>query len=295
MKKTSADNRILMIFAYTFLALLAVTFIIPFITMVSASFTDEHYLDVHGYGIFPGKFSWFAYSFIFTGNSAIPQGYLISIFVTIVGTLISMIVTSMLAYALSRKHLKYANVISFFVFFTMLFQGGLVPYFLWVSKYLHLTDSIWVLILPTTVNAFNMFLLKTYFSTIDNAMLESAKIDGAKEMRILLSIVIPLSLPGIVTIILFYALQYWNDWFTALLFINKRELYPLQYLLRMIISAVDFLTSANSKITSKAAFAIPSKSVRMATTVVTIGPILLLYPFIQKFFIKGITVGGVKG
>jgi putative aldouronate transport system permease protein len=295
MKKTSVNNRITIAIAYAFLAVLAAAYIIPFITMLSASFTDEHYLDVHGYGILPGKFSWFAYSFIFTGNSAIPQGYLISIFVTITGTVFSLIVTSMMAYAISRRHLKYANVISFFVFFTMLFQGGLVPYYLWVSKYLHLTDTIWVLILPSTVNAFNLFLLRTYFSTIDDSMLESAKIDGAKEMRILFSIVIPLSLPGIVTIILFYGLQYWNDWFTALLFINKRPLYPLQYLLRMIISAIDFLSSPNSKIASKAAYAIPSKSVRMATTVVTIGPIILLYPFIQKYFIKGIALGGVKG
>ena len=295
MKKTNLENRIIVVIAYTFLAVMAIAYVTPFITMISASFTDEHYLDVNGYGILPGKFSWFAYSFVFTGNSAIPQGYLISIFVTITGTVLSLIVTSMIAYPLSRKHLKYANAISFFVFFTMLFQGGLVPFYLWVSKYLHLTDTIWVLILPATVNAFNLFLLRAYFSSIDDSMLESAKIDGAKEMRVLFSIVFPLSLPGIVTIILFYGLQYWNDWFTALLFLNKRQLYPLQYLLRMIISTIDFLSSADSKIASQAAYAIPTKSVRMATTVVTIGPIILFYPFIQKFFIKGIIVGGVKG
>ena len=295
MRKISGNDRILLICAYAFLAIMAVLYVIPFITMISASVTDEKFLDVHGYGLLPGKLSLKAYTFIFTSSSSIPQGYFISISVTIMGTMLSMLVTSMMAYALSRKTLKYGKIISFFVFFTMLFQGGLVPYYMVVSKYLKLTDTIWVMILPFAVNAFNLILMRTYFSTIDDSIMESAKIDGAKEFRVLFSIVLPLSLPGVVTIALFYSLQFWNDWFTALMFINKRQLYPLQYLLRQIISAIDFLSSPDAKVASQAAFAIPSKGVRMATTIVTIGPIILLYPFIQKFFIKGLTIGGVKG
>lgn len=295
MKRLSHKDRLLLLFAHAFLGVMALLYFLPFIAMISASITDEKYLDLHGYGLLPGQFSLKAYSFIFSAGSSIPQGYAVSITVTILGTFLSLLVTSMMAYALSRKALRYRGAISFFVFFTMLFQGGLVPYFMVISKVLKLTDTLWVMILPFTVNAFNLILLRTYFSGVDDAIMESAKIDGAKELRVLFSIVIPLALPGVVTIALFYSLQYWNDWFTALLFVNRRELYPLQYLLRQIISTIEFLSSPDAKVASQAAFAIPTKAVRMATTVVTVGPILLLYPFIQKYFIKGLAIGGVKG
>lgn len=295
MKRLSRKDRMLLAFAHVFLGALALLYVIPFIAMISASLTDEKHLDLHGYGLFPGKFSLTAFSYIFSASSSIPRGYGVSIAVTIIGTVLSLLVTSMMAYALSRKALRYRGAISFFVFFTMLFQGGLVPYYLVVSKMLKLTDTLWVMILPFTVNAFNLILLRTYFGGVDDAIMESAKIDGAKELRVLFSIVLPLALPGVVTIALFYSLQYWNDWFTALLFINRRELYPLQYLLRQIISTIEFLSSPDAKVASQAAFAIPTKAVRMATTVVTVGPILLLYPFVQRYFIKGLAIGGVKG
>lgn len=294
MKNNYMQDKIVTYSAYLFLSLLALLCVIPFFIMFSGSITDEKYLQLNGYSILPHVFSLKAYAYIFSGNSSIGKAYLVTIFVTVVGTAFSMIITGLLAYSLSRKELKFRNSLSFIVFFTILFNGGLVPWYIVTTKYLHLGDTIWGLILPYTVNAWNMFLLRNFFSTIDDAMLESARIDGANEVNILFRIVFPLALPGVMTVGLFYALQYWNDWWLPLLLINDQKLYPVQYLLRMVLSSMQYISSGGVGSTY-AASAVPAESIKMAITIVTIGPIIFVYPFVQKYFIKGLTVGGVKG
>jgi putative aldouronate transport system permease protein len=294
MNRLSMQDRIIVGSSYIYLTIFALLCIVPFISIISASLTSKAYLDFHGFQILPHDFSLKAYEYIFTGTSTIGKSYIITVSVTVIGTIISMLVTASMAYALSRKELKYANHLSFFVYFTMLFSGGIVPWFIVMTNYLHLTDNLWGLILPYTVNAWNMFLLKNFFSTIDSALLESARIDGANEWTIMYKIVMPLIIPGVMTIGLFYALQYWNDWWLALLLLNDKELYPIQYLLKMIMSTVEYISQGGQG-AKYASSNMPSEGIKMATTVVTIGPIVFLYPFIQKYFIKGLTVGGVKG
>jgi putative aldouronate transport system permease protein len=294
MKSNYVQDKIISISSYIYLSVFAIACVIPFFTMFSGSITGEKYLQIHGYSLLPHDFSLKAYGYLFSGKSSVGQSYVITIIVTLLGTAFSMLITSMMAYSLSRKEMKYKNSVAFIIFFTILFNGGLVPWYIVTTKYLHLHDSIWALILPYSVNAWNMFLLRNFFATIDDSMLESARIDGASEYRILFMIVLPLVLPGVMTVGLFYALQYWNDWWLALMLINDQKLYPLQYLLRMILSSMDYISSGGVG-SAYAASAIPSESIKMATTIITIGPIIFIYPFIQKYFIKGLMVGGGKG
>lgn len=294
MKKNNLSDKILIYFAYAYMLTFAILAVLPFLAVLSASITSEKYIMLNGFSLLPHEFSLKAYSYILGRNSSVYRGYIITIAVTVSGTLLSMLVTSMLAFALSRKQWKLSNPLSLMVFFTMLFSGGLVPWYLMTSHYLHLHDSIMALFIPYTVNAFNLLILKNFFSMIDNAILESARIDGANDFRLLSRIILPLSMSGLATISLFYALGYWNDWWLALMLINKHELYPLQYLLRMILSSISYASSKTVGSTFAAA-QIPSEGVKMATTIVTIGPIIFLYPFLQRYFIKGLTVGGVKG
>jgi putative aldouronate transport system permease protein len=197
----------------------------------------------------------------------------------------------MAAYSLSRKCLKYRNFFALAFYFTMVFNAGLVPWYIIVTK-LGIKDSIWVLILPMCFNPFNMLLMRNYFKSLPDAVIESAKIDGAGEYRIFTGIMLPMALPGLAVITLFYMLSFWNDWWMALLFINDTKLYPLQFLLRKILSNIIF-ASKNPTMINKGA--IPQETVKMATCIVTIGPIIFVYPFIQRYFVKGITIGAVKG
>jgi ABC-type glycerol-3-phosphate transport system permease component len=200
----------------------------------------------------------------------------------------------MMAYALSSKRLRYANAINFYVFFTMLFGGGLIPWYIVVTRILLLRNSIWAMIIPYLVNPWFMFLLRNYFRSVPESLMESARIDGAGDLRILFRIVLPLSGPALATIGLFYALLFWNDWWLSMLLIDRERLYPLQFLLRALLSnLMNVATSLNPQM--KTIQVVPAYSVRMATVVVTIGPIIMLYPFLQRYFVKGITVGAIKG
>lgn len=261
--------------------------------VISGSFSSEAAIIKNGYSLLPQDFTTIAYKLIFE-DSTVYKAYGVTIFVTVVGTILSMLVTSGLAYALAVKTVKYRKQIAFFVYFTMLFHGGLVASYLMISKYLHLRNSIWVLILPAMVSPWNMFLLRNFFQTIDASLSESATIDGANDVQILFKIILPVSKPAIATIGLFYALAYWNKWFEAMLYIDNRDLFPLQYLIRRIMENVEFANqlSANVALTE---FVVPTYTSRLAMAVVTIGPIVFLYPFLQKYFVKGLMVGSIKG
>ncbi len=273
-----------------FLALVSILTLFPFLIVLAVSFSDESSLAKNGFRLIPEKWSLDAYRLLFDG-SVVFDAYRISIIVTAAGTVFSVLITSMLGYALSRKSLKYRNVLNMLVYIPMIFSGGLVPFYMVLLK-LHLKDNILGLILPMLFNPFFMFLILNFFRGLPDAVIESAKIDGAGEFRIYRSIVMRLAAPGIATITLFYALNYWNEWNLALLLINDTKLYPLQYLLRMILMRVTYVGQAamNANVSE-----IPAESTKMATVIVTIGPIMLVYPFVQKYFIKGITIGAVKG
>ncbi len=278
---------------YAFLTIVTVICLLPFWLMVMGSITKESSILVNGYQLFPKEFSLEAFKLLLTG-SRIFKSYFITIQVTVLGTLISMLVTCMLAYAIAVKGIRYSRHIAFFVFFTMLFSGGMVPWYILVTRYLNLGNNIWGLILPYAVNAWYMFLMRNFFRSIPDAITEAARIDGANDIRILFQLFLPLSLPALATIGLFYSLQYWNDWWLTLMLIDKEELYPLQYILRALSSnLMNVATSLNPSM--RTLEAPPAYSVRMATVIVTIGPIVFVYPMVQKYFIKGLTVGSVKG
>lgn len=280
--------------AYISVVLGALLCIFPFILVFMSSISDELSIINNGFQLIPENFSLEAYKLVLS-TDVVFNAYGVTIFITVVGTAISMLITSCIAYALSLDQLKYKNKIAFFVYFTMLFNGGLVPTYLLISKYLKMTDTLWVLIIPVMMNPWNMFLLRNFFKTIPKSLAESAKIDGAGDIYILFKIILPISKPAIATISLFYSLGYWNEWFRAMLFIKSPEKYPLQYLIMKIIRNLQFAQELSVQSGIALDSVAPSYSVRMATTILTIGPIILVYPFVQKYFVKGMMVGAVKG
>ena len=280
---------ILLILIFCFLC------VTPFLVAVSASFSDERTLLRNGYGFLPQDFTTAAYEMLFS-TSQIFDSYKVSIFVTIVGTLLSMVVTAMMAYPLSVKKLKYRGKISFFAYFTMLFNGGLVPTYMLISKYLGLRNTVWVMILPVLVNPWNLFLLRNFFSAIPAELHESARIDGANDVRILWQIILPVSLPAIATVSLFYGVAYWNSWYNAMLYIEDSTLFPLQYLIMRMMRNIELMKQMAGQAGVVVDMAsMPSTTTRMATAIVTIGPIIIAYPFAQKYFTSGLIVGSVKG
>ncbi|WP_438351515.1 carbohydrate ABC transporter permease [Paenibacillus sp. FA6] len=291
--KESKSDRILKMLFYALLACFSIYCLVPFISVISSSFSSESAILKHGYSLFPRDFSFDAYKLIFK-DTTIYKAYGVTIFVTVIGTALALLVTCGLAYALSVKSVKYRNKINFYVYFTMLFHGGLVANYLMISKYLNLSNSIWVLIIPTLLSPWNMFLMRNFFKSIDDSMAESAKIDGANDISILFRIILPISMPAMATIGLFYALMFWNKWFEAMLYINKPDLFPLQYLIMRIMRNAEFANSLAATV-NLPNFMVPTYTTRLATTVVTIGPIVFLYPFLQKYFVKGLMVGAVKG
>lgn len=274
--------------------MLSAIFIIPFLCILSASFTSELALKMNGYSIFPSEFSLDAYSFIFENNlDELLKSYGVTIFVSGVGTVLGLIVMCGLAYPISRSDFKYKNIISFFIYFTMLFNGGTVSKYILISNYLHLTDTIWVLILPLMISAWNIFLLRTFFAAVPKEIIESARIDGLKELGIFIKMMIPLSMHGIATIALFTLLMYWNEWYSSMLYINSDKIISLQYMLVKLLNNVKFLTQNTSGIVTSEVP--PEDNIRMATCILAAGPMIMVFPFFQKYFVKGITVGSVKG
>ncbi len=276
-----------------FIGVFALFCLVPFWMMVVGSFTNENELIVSGYSLFPNAWSLDAYRALLMSGTLM-GGYLNSIFITIVGTSIGLAVSALLAYSIANKRNRIRNALAFFIYFTMLFNGGLVPFYLLVSKWLDLGNSLWAVILPVVIQPFLVFLMVSFFRTLPIELEESGRIDGANELRIFVSVMLPISIPIVATVTLFYAINYWNEWFNSLLFLTEDRKFPLQLILRRLISNMQ---AAKNLIPSGAAvfLNVPSLGLRMAATIVTIGPIILLYPFIQRYFVKGLTIGAVKG
>lgn len=293
MKRVPKQDAALSGVFYIIIAALAIICLIPFVIVVASSFTSEVSVLKNGYNLWPKEFSVEAYKLIFK-TSTVWDAYKVTIFVTVVGTVLSMILTCMGAYAISVPTFRSRNKFAFFIYFTMLFSGGLVPTYMLITKYLHLSDSLWALILPALINPWNLFLMRNFFKGIPPALSESAKIDGASDMMILFKIILPVSLPAMATIGLFYALAYWNEWYKALLYIRTPNKFPLQYLIMTILRNINFASEMAAQSGAKVEQP-PQLTVQMATAVVTIGPIVFLYPFVQKYFVQGLTVGSVKG
>ncbi|MGO4693490.1 carbohydrate ABC transporter permease [Paenibacillus sp. 2TAB26] len=278
------------------ISLFSLSCLFPFIMVISGSLSTEKDIMDYGYTLWPKSITFDSYRILFLGSNRIIDAYGVSLLVTVAGTILSLLVTSMGAYVMARRSFKYRNILSIYVIITMLFNGGLVPWYIICVRYLDLKDTLWALILPMLANAFNMFLIRNFMLSIPEDMNESAKMDGAGDFKIFYRLIAPLSLPVLATVGLFVALSYWNDWFLGLMFVDKQELQPLQLLLRTLISNVEFLkSSSNASAMQRISAQIPSESIKMALTVVTIGPIIFLYPFIQRFFVKGLMVGAVKG
>lgn len=277
--------------------LIAIACLFPVLLVISVSFTDETAIIRDGYRMIPSEFSWYSYEYLFKDSEKIFRGYGISIFVTVVGTAISLILTSLFAYPISRRDMPYRNALSFFVFFTMLFNGGLVPWYLTYTS-AGLKNTLAALIIPLLIAPFNIIIMRIFFTnTIPDSLVESAKIDGAGEFRIYARIILPLSLPVMATIGLFQTLNYWNDWYNSMIFISNNHLVSLQYLMYKVITEVQYLTSGmvDASVAGQQLARIPTETVRMAMAIVGIGPIIFVYPFVQKYFVKGLTIGAVKG
>ena len=279
------------------LTIIALACVIPFIIVISISLSTETMIrPPYGFGLFPRGFTLTAYRHVFMVPGDIVNAYIVTIFTTVAGTVISVLMMSMAAYCLARKNFRLRRPFMFYIFFTMLFSGGLVPTYILITQYLNLTDNIWSLILPTLVNAFHIVLLRTFFQKTPPALFESAKIDGANEFVTFVRIAFPLATPAIATVALLGSLGRWNEWFLAMLYIRSDHLVPLQYLLYRIMMDLQFVAQNFNRMPQFArdTAAIPTETIRMAMAVVAAGPMIFVFPFFQKYFVRGLTVGSVK-
>lgn len=280
------------------LILFTLSCIFPFIFVIVISLTDEKALQLNGYELLPAQWSTDAYQYLIQDGGQLLRSLGVTIMITVIGTLITVFMTGTYAYVLSRASFPYRKFFTFYLFFTMLFAGGMVPSYLVMTKMLGLKNTIWALILPLAFSPYNVIILRTFFKkSIPESIIESAKMDGCSEFRVFFQIFLPLAIPGVATIGLFSSLGYWNDWFNALLYIDTNKLIPLQYLLMKIQNSMEFLAN-NNDITLAQQQAIqnslPQESTRMAMVVVATLPIAIVYPFFQKYFVQGLTIGGVK-
>ena len=273
--------------------LLAICYIYPFLMVISVSLTQETALYQNGYQLIPETVSTLAYEMVFRNPNQMIRAYIVTIVFTLTATILSALVTSLLAYPLSRQNFIWKKPLSFLVFFTMLFSGGLVPTYLLLTKVLHLNDTIWVYILPGLVSAYNVMIVRTNYRSLPEEMIEAAKLDGASELRICFQIVIPLCKAGIASVAFLFLVAKWNDWMTSMLYIRNPDLYSLQYLLQRLLRETDFLRSSLSGL--DAGTTPPLETLRFAMALVAAGPVLVIFPFFQKYFTKGMTLGGVKG
>lgn len=293
------DEKILSFLAYTINGMVALFCLIPFVMVVSASFTSEDAITKYGFSLIPKEFSLKAYETVFKEPIVVLRAYGVTIGLTIVGTVIGLFMQVMTAYVLSRKEFEWRNKFSFFFYFTTLFNGGLVPYFILMNRVLGLKDNYLAMLLPLLFSVFNLLIMKSYIMGIPDSLIDAAKIDGCGEFGILCKVVIPLIKPAMATVGLFIALAYWNDWYSAMLFINKEKMYPLQYFLYQQVNNIEaykrIIESGQVSGSVTSAMSLPTQSLKMALTVVVTGPIIFLYPFVQKYFVQGITIGAVKG
>ena len=288
------QNKWQMLIAF-FLILVSLSCILPLMLVVSISFTDEAAIVKNGYSLIPSQFSLAAYRNIFSGGKQVWRSYGVSGFVTLVGTMINVCITGMAGYALANPSVRYRNELAMFFFVTMVFNGGMVPWYM-ICKTVGLTENIWALLIPNLIfSSYNLFLVRNYMRDIPTALVESAKLDGANDACIAFKIYFPLSKPIMATIALFAAIGYWNDWWNSIMLVSDTSLYPVQYLLMKLKSDINMMKNLQNSGFAGAAAMKPAESLQMATVVITIAPILLFYPFLQKYIVKGLVIGSVKG
>lgn len=282
----------LYILNYILVGLIAMSCLLPMILVLMISFTSDAAIKEYGYQLIPKDFSLEAYKMIFSSSSSVVPAYGVSIMVTLAGTLIAVTITGMAAFTMCNKNVRYRNSLAFYFFIPMVFNAGLVPWYM-MCRTLGLKDNIFALIVPSLMfSSYNMFLCRNFMNSLPDSFMESAKLDGASDIQIAFRIYFPLSVPVLAAVTLFYGVAYWNDWFNAIMLVDNDRLYPLQYMLYKIKSDIAALQRLQPGVPVKK---LPGESLKMATAIVTIGPIVLLYPFLQKFFVKGLIIGGVKG
>ncbi len=284
----------------TLLTLTSLLIVLPLILVVIISFSSAESIVFNGYTFFPSKFTLDAYKNLAKTGAQIKNSYIITVFYTFTGTALSLFVMSMFSFVLAQKKFPARKALTFYVFFTMLFSSGLVPSYIMNVRYLHLNDTIWIFLLPGIVNAFYIIILRTFIqTTIPDSLIEAATIDGANDFTIYYKIVLPLSKAGLATIGLFSLVGRWNDWFTGMLYIENPKLIPLQTMLYKIQKDIEFIKSnaeiSDSVMGLELLRSMPTESTRMAITIIATIPILFAYPFFQRYFIKGLTIGSVKG
>jgi putative aldouronate transport system permease protein len=298
MSRSAADGKlnaapVFTAVSYAVVSVIAFVCLLPFIVLLAGAFSSESSVLQDGYWFWPRDFSLSAFKYIFRYPGDVLSAYKVSILITVIGTALSLFISTMAAFVLGRKELKHRNKLSFFLFFTTLFNGGLAPYYIWLSRNLHLTNTYTVLILVPMFNVMYILILRSFIrGSVPEPLIESARIDGAGEMRIFLTMVLPLCKPALASIGVFTALTYWNDWWTAMMFTTKDSLIPLQYLLYKMLSSINLSAAMAQHVTS---LDTPKETFKLAMTVIATGPILLVFPFAQKYFVSGVTIGAVKG
>ncbi|MCH1639981.1 MULTISPECIES: carbohydrate ABC transporter permease [Paenibacillus] len=293
--RTDLGGIIVKIVGYLFIGFFSLCCLLPFLLVLGTSFTSESAIKRFGFNFWPREFSTFSYKIVFENPDLIIGSYLVTIGITVCGTALGLFLVAMTGYALQRPDFAYRNRISFFIYFTTLFTGGLVPFYLLVTQYLSLKDNYLAVLLPGLLSPFLIIMMKSFVRSIPHAITESAKIDGAGDFTIFIRLILPMTTPALATIGLFIALGYWNEWYNSMLFLSPDMKYrPLQLFLYNVITSADFIR--NSAAASNVELRdVPLESMKMATAIVATGPVILFYPFVQRYFIKGITVGAVKG
>lgn len=296
--KKGKDVILLNVIAYTFSSIIALMCLVPFVMILSASFSSEAAISANGFSILPQDFSLEAYRNVFKEPMVIVRAYATTILLTISGTAIGLLIQTMTAYVLSRKDFEWRNGFSFFFYFTTLFSGGLVPTYVLYTQTLNLKDNYLALLLPLIFSVYNLLIMKSYISGIPDTLIDAAKMDGCGEFKTLFRIIMPLIKPALATVGLFIALAYWNDWYNAMLYIKNEDMYPLQYFLYQKVNNIEAykkMIASNASASAVSAMTLPTQTLKMALTVVVTGPIILAFPLVQKYFVQGITIGAVKG
>jgi putative aldouronate transport system permease protein len=292
--KTEASMIWFQLIAYSSIIFFSIFCLLPFWLIVSGSITSENEIITEGFKIWPKQISFEAFRAVFSSPEQIFTAYGVTIGLTAAGTILGLFLTSMAGYVLARADFRFRDPLAFFIYFTTLFSGGLIPWYILMVKYLSLKDSYLAMLLPLLVSAWNIILMKNFMKAIPESIVESARIDGAGDYKIYARIIMPLAVPGLATIGLFLALGYWNDWFSASLYMTTDSKFPLQYLLYKILASAAVL---KTNIANNIAVNVtpPTETLKMAVAVIATGPIVFLYPFVQKYFVKGLTIGAVKG
>ncbi|GHU65882.1 sugar ABC transporter permease [Clostridia bacterium] len=278
---------------YAFVALFTLFCFLPFWVVVINSFAAEEVLRVEGYRLIPSKFSLFSYRYLFDGRQ-IYSSYLVTVSVTLAGTVLSLLISSMFAYTLAHPRVKYRGILSFLTYFTTIFGANMVGSYILIANWLHMKDTIFALILPMLLNPFNAFILVAFFRTLPIELSEAATVDGANDAYIFFRLVWPISTPALATVALLYALQYWNDFWLALMYIDNYKLHPLQIMIRQMISSLRASAYIGNTRTNYQQIT-PYFGLQLSTVCLTIGPIILLYPLLQRYFVTGLTIGAIKG